>query len=422
MKAILLVLLVSRGLLAASWPDDLAQAERLRQAGKDNEAEQVYQQVLDRAQQLNAAQLNALAIELNRQKRYREAEWSYRRSLEAWDLLWPDMAVSRFVTEENLGTLLQQQGRYAEAEVLLLDASRKIEAASGSSSLNGARAASALAALYQAWGQPGKGETWAVQADQILWTRADVSQDERFASRRMRASLLLAEGKYPEGATLMRASLPNIPDRQAVGAYNDLATAEIAQNHLTEAERLAVHALELARRVFPAQHPLVAVSLNNLAQILRFEGHYLEAEAKYREAISAWEHALGPQHPDTAKGVMNLAALYSVRGREAGAEDLYRRAASVFEACLGKTHPLTLVAQNELGEVLRAQHRYSESERLSRATLEPLASSLGEEDPRVIRALSNYARLLQETNRPREAAAISKRVKGMTHGFTTEHP
>lgn len=422
MKAILLVLLLSRALVAASWPDDLAQAERLSQAGRDVEAEQVYQQVLDRAQQLNAAQLNALALELSRHKRYRDAEWAYRRSLQAWEQLGPQVVVSRSVTEENLAMLLQHQGRYAEAEAQLLDALRNMQAASGTGDLNSARAASALAAVYQAWGQPHKGEPWAVQADQTFEARPDATQEERLAGRQMRASLLLAEGKYAEGEALMHALLTDLPDRQAVGAYNDLAAAETAQGHLAEAEPLAVHALELARRLFSPHQPLVAVSLNNLAQIQRFEGRYLEAELNYREAIKAWEHALGREHPDTAKGVMNLAALYHMRGRESGAEDLYRRAASVFETSLGKAHSLTLVAQNELGEVLRAQHRFSESEKLSRASLGALASTLGDEDPRVIRALTNYARLLQETNRPREAAAISKRLEAMAHGFTNQHP
>jgi len=422
MKSILLVFMVSGSLAAATRTNDLAQGERLEQAGQKTEIERVYQQVLERTQDLSAAQLNALAIELNQERRYREAEWVYRRSLEAWDRLGPKVMVSRSITEDNLGMLLQQEGRYSEAESVMLEAARGIEAMEGIRNLNNARAVSALAALYSAWGRPEKAEPWAEQADQIFSALDDASKEERVASRQMRASLLLAQGKYPEGEGMLRAMVGELPDAQAVGAYNDLAVAETAQNHFAEAEVLASHALELAQRVFPPQHPLAAASLNNLAQVQRFQGRYLQAETNYREAIAAWEHTFGPQHPDTAKGVMNLAAFYHERGREAGAEDLYRRAAGIFENTLGRDHPLTLVARNELGDVLRAEHRYSESEKLSRATLGPLETSLGEQDPRVVRALTNYARLLKETRHPGEASAIRKRAEGLAQGFRSQHP
>src|SRR5690349_16244716 len=231
MKAILLVFTLSGYVAAASWMDDLAQAERLRQAGQSAEAEYVYQHVLERAQDLNAAQLNALAMELSREKKYGDAEWVYRRSLEAWDRLGPRTAVSRSITEDNLGTLLQQERRYSEAETLMLQASREIESAAGLDTVESARAASALASLYSAWGRLERAESRAEQADRIFSSLADASEEERVASRQMRASLLLAQGKYPEGQAMLRALTHMLPDRQAVGAYNDLAVAEAWQNH-----------------------------------------------------------------------------------------------------------------------------------------------------------------------------------------------
>ena len=295
------------------------------------------------------------------------------------------------------------------------------EGVDGAPGLNTGRAANSLASLYYAWGRLDKADSWATRADAILGGPLN-ARDERTANRRLLASILLAERRYVEGEAMIRALLNDLSERQAVGAYNDLAVAETSQGHLADAVPLAVRALELARQVFAPEHPMVATSLNNLAQIQRFQGQYLEAEKNYREAIAVWEHALGPQHPDTAKGVMNLAAFYHERGREAGAEDLYRRAAEAFEASLGREHALTLVARNELGEVMRSEHRYAESEKLSRATLGPLEASLGDHDPRVIRALTNYARLLGETRHASEAAAVRQRVEGLQHSFTGQNP
>ena len=378
-----------------------------------------YQQVEEQAKNLNAAQLNALGLQLSEQARYRDAEWVYRQSLAAWDRLGPRLAASRSITAGNLGAVLQAEGKYPEAEALLLD--RLKQAESGGANPQTAAANSAVAALYRAWERPQKAEPFALRADEILRQFPDASA-ERAANRRILSSILLAERRYAEGEALLRRLLDALPQRAAVGAYNDLAVAETQQGHLTEAEPLAAHAAELARQAFPAAHPLIAVSLNNLAQVERFQGRYLEAEENYRQAIAVWEQALGPQHPDTAKGDMNLAAFYHERGRDAGAEDLYRRAAAIFETALGKNHPLALVARNELAEVLRAEHRYSESERLTRETLKPLEDSLDEKDPRVIRALTNYARLLAETRHQREAAAVQRRLAGLAQGFTGGNP
>jgi tetratricopeptide (TPR) repeat protein len=316
-----------------------------------------------------------------------------------------------------MGTLFRVEGRYGEAEPLLLDWLRQSEAATGPDSISVARASSSLAALYHAQGRGVDAEPFALRADGILQRHADEEPGEFADNSRILASIWLDQGRYSEGEALLRRLLPNLPDRLAVGAYNDLAAGALRQGRLSEAEPLALQAVEVAHRALPAGHPLLAVTINNLAQIERFQQRYEEAEKHYREAIGLWKQALGSGHPDLAKGLMNLAALYHERGREAGAEDLYRQAAGIFARAYGEGDALTLVARNELGEVLRAERRFSESEKLSRVTLESLEAALGDQDPRVIRALANYAHLLEDTKRTVQAAAIRGRIEGFTEGF-----
>ena len=370
--------------------------------------------------QLSAAQLNARGLALFEQHRYGEAEQAYRASLEAWDRLGNRFATSRSVTAANLGTLLWMEGRYSEAEPLLVERMRQAGAESNMSP-NAASAATVLAAFYFARGRLDKAEEFATQADTAL--RALPGQaEERLANRLVLGSVLLSKGRYQEGQALMRGLLADLPPRLAAVANNDLAAAEISQGHPVEGEALATRALDLGRQTFPPDHPMIAVSLNNLAQAQRFQGRYVEAEKNYREAIEIWRRALGPQHPDLAKGLMNLAAFYHERGRESGAEDLYRRAAPIFESAYGKDNPVTLVAWNELGDVLRAEHRFSEAEKLSKATVGPLEAALSATDPRVIRALDNYARLLDDTRRSHEAIAVRGRIQSMGAGFRNPNP
>ena len=47
-------------------------------------------------------------------------------------------------------------------------------------------------------------------------------------------------------------------------------------------------------------HPNVATSLNNLAELYRNQGKYAEAEPLYKRSLAIREKALGPDHPDVA--------------------------------------------------------------------------------------------------------------------------
>jgi tetratricopeptide (TPR) repeat protein len=301
----------------------------------------------------------------------------------------------------NLGTTLRIQARYAEAEPLLTQSLRELETLSGAESLDAARAASALAALYHAWGRLADAEPLASRASAVLARAPNATASDRADALLVLASVYLKSRRTADGERLLAELLDRDESRPAMRAYNDLAAAAIGRADLDGAEAFVRRALDMAPRVLPEGHPLRAAALNNLAQVCRFRQRYAEAEQHYRAAIAIWESAMGPRHPDTAKGLLNLAALHHERGRERAAEELYRRAASVFRDAYGDDHELTLIARSELAEVLRAERRYSESKRLSAATLPALETRLGAADPRVTRARANYQRLLGESGATR---------------------
>jgi tetratricopeptide (TPR) repeat protein len=341
-------------------------------------------------------QLNADALTHFRQGRYREAETGFQKALDAWTYADPvQFARDRAVTLLNLGTVLRIEGRYAEAEPLLAEALRTLEEQSGPRSLDCARAAGALAALYRGWARPVAAEPLAKRAWEIIGRSASATESDRTSVVLLLGSIYVDEKKDVEAEALARG----VEARLGAQLYNDLAAAEIRGDNLDRAERFATRAVDLTTSALPEIHPVRAAALNNLGQVRRFQGRYLEAEQNYHAAIEVWERAVGPRHPDTAKGLLNLAALNHERGREAAAEELYRRAAAIFAQAYGETNELTLVARAELAEVLRAERRYRESARLSETTLPALQSQLGASDPRVVRAFGNYQRLVEESKR-----------------------
>ena len=87
------------------------------------------------------------------------------------------------------------------------------------------------------------------------------------------------------------------------------------QGHYDRAVVLARQALQLAEQTFGPDHPNVATSLNNLAELNRVQGQYAQAEPLYKRSLAIREKALGPDPPDVATSLNNLAELYRAQGQ-----------------------------------------------------------------------------------------------------------
>jgi tetratricopeptide (TPR) repeat protein len=69
----------------------------------------------------------------------------------------------------------------------------------------------------------------------------------------------------------------------------------------TEAEPLCLREFQISEKVLGTEHPLTAMSLNNLAKLYKDQGKYEKAEAFYLRALDIWEKKLGIKHPWTIK-------------------------------------------------------------------------------------------------------------------------
>jgi tetratricopeptide (TPR) repeat protein len=78
-------------------------------------------------------------------------------------------------------------------------------------------------------------------------------------------------------------------------------------------------------KAFGQDHPNVAISLNNLAELYRAQGKYSEAEPLYKRALVIWEKVLGPDHPHIATVLENMAEFYREIDREEEAKRLEER-------------------------------------------------------------------------------------------------
>src|SRR3954447_3261085 len=79
-------------------------------------------------------------------------------------------------------------------------------------------------------------------------------------------------------------------------------------------------ALEIKEKKLGSQHPDVATTLNNLAQLYTNEKRFADAEPLERRALEIGEKTRGAHHPRTAIYINNLAGIYGAEAKFSDAE------------------------------------------------------------------------------------------------------
>jgi tetratricopeptide (TPR) repeat protein len=205
---------------------------------------------------------------------------------------------------------------------------------------------------------------------------------------------------------------------QVVGPLRDLG-------NFAEAEALVLRALEIDEQSYGADHPNVAIGLNNLATLLHDTNRLAAAEPLMRRALLIDEETFGPDTPKVAGDLNNLAQLLKATNRLAEAEPLLRRALEIDEQSFDADHPNPNVARdlNNLAQLLKATNRLTEAEPLMRRALLIDERRFGPDHPNVARDLNNLAQLLKATNRLTEAEPLMKRALAIDEqSFGPDHP
>jgi tetratricopeptide (TPR) repeat protein len=233
----------------------------------------------------------------------------------------------------------------------------------------------------------------------------------------------LAEPWFEQCVSLLETRLgEEHPD--VATSYNNLAELYRVQGRYSEAEPLYQKALALWQKLLGEDHPSVATSYNNLAALYDSQGRYREAEPLYQKALALLQKLLGEDHPSVATSYNNLAELYRVQGRYSEAEPLYQQALALKQRLLGEDHPSVATSYNNLALLYDSQGRYSEAEPLYQKALALLQKLLGEEHPDVATSYNNLALLYYSQGRYSEAEplyqqalALSKKLLGEDHPY-----
>lgn len=328
------------------------EAVLLDRLGRHTESEPLHRRALSlREESLHAEDprlaesLNNLAVLLDLLGKHREAETLHKRALavreQAYGPFHPDVAQSL----NNLAKVQLALGRPAEAGPLLRRAITILSRGRGEGLT---RSQLDLADFAGTEHEPDEGveHVGKVGAAMPAPGMAGPLRPERRTTSHapeLPPDLSGSEAGQPADATFHEADL----------AVTLLNLGMMAQTAYTgpkrdEAGLLYRRAIAIQEKVLGLEHPDLAASLNNLAELSRIQWRYREAEALHQRALAIRETALGPDHPLTAASLTNLARLYSLTRRPKNAAPLLERAVAITQEALGPEHPDVALAVRSL--------------------------------------------------------------------------
>jgi len=240
---------------------------------------------------------------------------------------------------------------------------------------------------------------------------------------------LYREGKYAEATQIVIRLLANLektlgPEHpQVATSLNDLAELYRAQGRYSEAEPLYRRSLAIREKALGPEHLDVGQQLNNLALLYWVQGRYAEAARLFQRSLTIHEKVLGPEHPDVGTALNNLALMYQNEGRYADAEPLYKRSLAIREKAFGPEHQEVGNSLNNLASLYQNEGRYADAEPLQKRGLAIQEKVLGPEHPDVAMLLNNLAELYQNEGRYADAEPLYKRSLAIYEKtLGSEHP
>jgi len=176
------------------------------------------------------------------------------------------------------------------------------------------------------------------------------------------------QGRYDEAEPLFVKTLEKL--RLLLGKKHlrilphscGLARLYMDQDRHEKAKALFSEALQIARQRHRLEHPVTLRLVNGLAVLHTKQKQYDEAEKFFDEALKGRQRELGNDHPDTLETKNDLAVLYKEQGRYDDAEPLLIEAIEGRLLKLGDTHPRTLESWQNLIELYEAWDKPEKTE------------------------------------------------------------
>ncbi len=162
--------------------------------------------------------------------------------------------------------------------------------------------------------------------------------------------------------------------------------------------------VQTARRVFPAPHPMIALSLHNLGAALYFTRDFEEALKPAEEALEMRRSLFGADAPETIESLVETGSILVRLGRHEDAMGRIRAAIAAYAkrspgGSYDEAHERMMLAES-LSSLKRLDEAADEYAR----AVEGLKAFAVPEDPKVAACIRQYAVCLREAGKPAQSA------------------
>jgi eukaryotic-like serine/threonine-protein kinase len=336
------------------------------------------------------------------------AEPLFRRTLDELRSLGSDPTADEANVLERLGDVLQQTGRYATADSVLLEAidmARRVGDPDVESTALNAFGHSSLA--------QGAYERAEGAFRESFGTRSELFGDHAVTAQSLQGLAIAiekqgrldeAEPIYVEALEIMERVGPE--HTRTASALASLGRLYTAQGRLEQADSVLRQSLELNRRLLGPEHVMLGLTLNELGTVAARRGEYVSAEQYFRQSLAVQERAFGPMHTEVAVNINNISYTLIEQGRLAEALPLRRRALEIARTAIGDSHENTGWFAFNLGYLLERLAEVGEAEIYYREGLAVLRRALGDAHPMTTTPMVALGDLLSRTGRAAEGERL----------------
>ncbi|MDR4496195.1 MAG: CHAT domain-containing tetratricopeptide repeat protein [Nitrospirales bacterium] len=174
---------------------------------------------------------------------------------------------------------------------------------------------------------------------------------------------------------------------------DSLAELETKMGHMDVALDLAKRALQIRENRFGPDHPEVSASLNTIGTLLWKQGDLPKAVQSFQRALSIVEQSAGSVHPVVAANLLSLGEINRQMENLPIAREMFSRALTIQEATLGPQHNDVATTLTRLSWVASSQGDHSQAQVLLERAINIRENALGDIHPDLAILLNELARV-----------------------------
>jgi tetratricopeptide (TPR) repeat protein len=301
------------------------------------------------------------------QKLYAEAERLYQRIIQGRSaIVFKDPTPFHVLHCNILGIVLLNQNKLEEAESAFLQAMEEAETVCGPKHRVTLLAAMGLGSVLNAQGRYEEAE--AILNKSLALSKELGLEGEIMECILFLAKLFVTQERLNEAKEMLEKELALA--KKASGPETGLELKIMArlgsiledQGRFDEAEAVYEETLVLRKKLLGPEHPETLKSMEHLGSFLRKQKRSKDAEKMHRDALVLYKRILGPEHPDTVASMIDLGAAFVCQEKYEEAEAMFREALALRRKVLGHNHHDTLKSIYLHRLSLECQGRFEEAE------------------------------------------------------------